>query len=393
MPSKSKGWQTTNTPNLLKHGKSGRYYARFQIRGKTKFVALKTTLLSTAKLRLLTEAHKADIQRRYPRQTDAGDLTLGIIAALYRENYQADTELTPAAKKSRDVALKRVETTWPNFTLTRPAAVTLRDIQDWTNALHSTATFAPPGAKSKKTGYSPRSVNQALETMRRLLAIAVQRGALHASPFDQQTELTGPLRKRIIRRKLELPSNDQIRALFGEIETPPVVQGHLASILKHLSKERLDTGEFARFMAYSGARKSEAAAMTWEHVKETTLIIPGTKSESSRDRVIPQISAMKDLLARMRARRADEGQQATGPMFRVSECQKTLTRACTNLKIKRLTHHDLRHYFATVCIEAGVDIPTVSKWLGHSDGGALAMRTYGHIRQDHALAQAAKIAI
>jgi len=37
----------------------------------------------------------------------------------------------------------------------------------------------------------------------------------------------------------------------------------------------------------------------------------------------------------------------------------------------RITHHDLRHLFATTCIEAGVDIPTVSRWLGHQDGGAL----------------------
>ena len=28
--------------------------------------------------------------------------------------------------------------------------------------------------------------------------------------------------------------------------------------------------------------------------------------------------------------------------------------------VKRLTHYDLRHLFATRCIENGVDIPTVS---------------------------------
>jgi len=29
--------------------------------------------------------------------------------------------------------------------------------------------------------------------------------------------------------------------------------------------------------------------------------------------------------------------------------------------------------FATICIESGVDIPTVSRWLGHADGRALVM--------------------
>jgi 3-dehydroquinate synthase len=42
-------------------------------------------------------------------------------------------------------------------------------------------------------------------------------------------------------------------------------------------------------------------------------------------------------------------------------------------------------------IEQGVDVPTVAKWLGHKDGGALAMRTYGHIRDQHSLEQARKL--
>jgi integrase len=56
-----------------------------------------------------------------------------------------------------------------------------------------------------------------------------------------------------------------------------------------------------------------------------------------------------------------------------------------------VTHHDFRHLFATTCIESGIDIPTVSRWLGHKDGGALAMKTYGHLRREHAMEQAKKV--
>ncbi|HZL14026.1 MAG TPA: tyrosine-type recombinase/integrase [Verrucomicrobiae bacterium] len=45
--------------------------------------------------------------------------------------------------------------------------------------------------------------------------------------------------------------------------------------------------------------------------------------------------------------------------------------ACRKLSVPHISHHDLRHLFATTCIESGVDIPTVSRWLGHQDGGAL----------------------
>ena len=42
-------------------------------------------------------------------------------------------------------------------------------------------------------------------------------------------------------------------------------------------------------------------------------------------------------------------------------------------------------------IESGVDIPTVSRWLGHRDGGALAMKVYGHLRDQHSVAMAQRV--
>jgi integrase len=91
----------------------------------------------------------------------------------------------------------------------------------------------------------------------------------------------------------------------------------------------------------------------------------------------------------MRAERADDSLDAK--VFAVREAQKALDRACEKVGADRITHHDLRHLFATRCIESGVDIPTVSRWLGHKDGGALAMKTYGHLRREHSIAQAQKV--
>lgn len=59
------------------------------------------------------------------------------------------------------------------------------------------------------------------------------------------------------------------------------------------------------------------------------------------------------------------------PILQVGHCNQALARACKEIGIAKLTHYDLRHLFATRCIESGVDIPTVSRWFGHKDGGAL----------------------
>jgi integrase len=101
------------------------------------------------------------------------------------------------------------------------------------------------------------------------------------------------------------------------------------------------------------------------------------------------IGEMRQLLERMRAQRQNE--PVTGSVMRVRECQKAMDRAAKVVGMKRITHHDLRHLFATRCIESGVDIPTVSRWLGHRDGGALAMRVYGHLRDQHSTEMAQKV--
>jgi integrase len=77
--------------------------------------------------------------------------------------------------------------------------------------------------------------------------------------------------------------------------------------------------------------------------------------------------------------------------MRVRECQNAINSACKKNSIARFTHHDLRHLFATLCIESGVDIPTVSRWLGHKDGGALAMKVYGHLRDQHSVNMAQRV--
>jgi integrase len=101
------------------------------------------------------------------------------------------------------------------------------------------------------------------------------------------------------------------------------------------------------------------------------------------------IPEMATLLGRLRAGRSDA--ERGDRVMRVRECQGAMNRAAKTVGMARITHHDLRHLFATRCIESGVDIPTVSRWLGHSDGGALAMKVYGHLRDAHSADMAQRV--
>ena len=56
-----------------------------------------------------------------------------------------------------------------------------------------------------------------------------------------------------------------------------------------------------------------------------------------------------------------------------------------------LTDHLLRHYFVSKCVMEGLDYMTIARWVGHTDGGILIGKVYGHLNNEHLVSQAAKL--
>jgi integrase len=188
-------------------------------------------------------------------------------------------------------------------------------------------------------------------------------------------------RARVSGKQLKLPEADQFRELVKEIRQGSGGWGRKA-------------GDLIEFLAYSGMRiKSEAAHVTWDDVdwNRKEIIVrgdPTTGTKNSEIRRVPMIGDMVSLLERLK-KNCDGSPDAC--ILQCERCYEALQRGCAKLGIQRLSHHDLRHLFATRCIESGVDIPTVARWLGHKDGGALAMKIYGHLRNEHSQAMAEKV--
>ncbi len=112
---------------------------------------------------------------------------------------------------------------------------------------------------------------------------------------------------------------------------------------------------------------------------------PAIATKNGLIRFVPMNSELRDLLKGL------IGKRKSGPLLKIADCKNGLANACKKVGCIRMTPHDLRDIFATRCIESGVDIPTVSKWLGHRDGGALLMKTYAHLRDEHSKAMAKKV--
>ena len=90
---------------------------------------------------------------------------------------------------------------------------------------------------------------------------------------------------------------------------------------------------------------------------------------------------MRDLLRRLHVENPGAG--PSDPFVKHKSARKCLETACRKLGLPVFYNHAMLHFFATCAIESGVDVPTVSRWLGHKDGGQLAMKVYAHLHPVH----------
>lgn len=377
-------FQRTGVQNLLRHGTSGKYYGRWTVGERQIWRSLKTDVFTVAKLRLNAEGAKVENLRGSRSAVAAGTGSVLDLMRIYEERVKANADLKPNSIKARISGMVKLKKTWPELAHLKPRLVTPGAVAEWAAGFKAGkgASFRPPGARTAIDGNSATSVNRAIDTLKRVMDIAVAGGVIHANPVSVMApDGQARLKKKIAPKKLTLPSAADTRRIFESIEASPS-QGRWS----------VEIADFCRFLFCTGCRLSEVSTVTWSSVdlERKQVSIKGSKSDTS-DRIVPLFLATEALLQKVRERRGLNGAAAGDQIFRVSECQKSIDRACKAIGIRRITHHDFRHLFATNCIEAGVDIPTVSHWLGHSDGGALAMKTYGHLRQEQSAAMAAKV--
>lgn len=146
----------------------------------------------------------------------------------------------------------------------------------------------------------------------------------------------------------------------------------------------------------SGLRKGELIALRWDDldVKHRTIsvskqlvrnpngevILSRPKTETSVRQVsIPQDTV--DLLIQEHSRHADNPYMfpspTTGEMYHPDSVVNIHKKILKDADLPHIRFHDLRHTFATLALQNGVDVKTVSSMLGHYDAG-FTLRTYTH---------------
>lgn len=351
-------WQKTSVTNLVRYQPSGVYFARVRVGGKLNKKSLKTKTLTVAKLRL---ADYVKGQRQLAESTAGADeakMTVGDAIERYQKDLESDTSLKPRTKEHRRERIGALRRTWPDLEGKELRKISKQDCLNWAASLETGAI----------------NFNKTVQVLRGILEIAVDLGIRYGNPARHIKS------RKVTQKPLRLPTRDQFNKLVKSIR----------DVNKRFSQ---DAAVLVEFLAYGGFRISEAANVTWADcdLDRKEIIVRGDPETGTKNwsiRKVPMIPEMMKLLERIRP---DDLKNQSAPVMKVKECRGALATACEREGIPKLTHHDLRHLFATTCIEAAVDIPTVSRWLGHKDGGALAMKTYGHLRDEHSKKMAEKV--
>ncbi len=208
-------------------------------------------------------------------------------------------------------------------------------------------------------------------------------------------------------------------SIKGRIQTPVIPPSEKEvlplCIQQRLEKECLQkqspTHIGIMLSLYGGLRIGEVCALQWKDLdlenriiavqhtvsrqavvgsQKTVLVLASPKTPSSR-RKIPIPLPLLELLLEYRQRSSSDFLVTDRETFlspRTFEARfHTVLSKCG---VPQVNYHVLRHTFATRCIEAGMDVKSLSEILGHSSP-AITLKTYVHSSMEMKLSQIDKL--
>ncbi len=127
--------------------------------------------------------------------------------------------------------------------------------------------------------------------------------------------------------------------------------------------------EILTIALYTGMRQGEILDLKWENIdlfRKTILI---RKSKNKEPRTIPMNQTVSRMLISMSKVMSMSGYVFTtqGRKMKFRNLMRAFYIALKKANIEKFRFHDLRHTFATRLVQAGVDLYSVAKLLGHKD--------------------------
>lgn len=197
--------------------------------------------------------------------------------------------------------------------------------------------------------------------VKRLKVDADRQGQIRTLTAEEEVKLWAAVDAREERIRQERDNHNKWCRIRGYEEWPDLRKTAYADFAKPLLTVAL----------YTGARRGELFSLEWQDVNwdRAVLTIRAEVAKSGKTRRIPLNAVALECLKNLRAQSTGEELLFPSPQGggKLTDIKKLWASLMKDASIQGLRLHDLRHTFATRCLQAGADVKTVSELLGHSD--------------------------
>lgn len=363
--------------NLFKRT-NGSYYGRCQLNGKRLKKSFGMVSLEEAQEEL--RKWISGLRGFNYEPDNKGEIlqsTVGDCMADVQKGVDENTQTSAAQKLYVKNRIKFICKQWQGIAAMEPSSVTNAQVRTWIAGL---------------SGYSPDTLRGSLLYLRQTFDVAVEAGICTENPCDG---VRPPPRRNGDHERRKITAA-QFDAIIGEMKRLKGNSGRASLTAELLAALGARIGELV------GNPQTKTPPLRWADIdwsKRQVSICTEKGRGDARNarRVIPFYLRLERVLRAIQAKAPHaKAYDAVAP---TKVALRSLRGACKRLhtagklapEITHITHHDCRHLFASWAIAAGIDVPTVSKLLGHRDGGALVMRTYTHLITSHLHSQITKL--
>ncbi len=251
-------------------------------------------------------------------------------------------------------------------------------------------------------GFAPGTRTYYRAVLRRALDTLGNTVADDVTPMDVQKILETMKQqnyalKTVKAQKIVISTIYKHGMLHGMCRTNPATAARIPQNLRYTKREppsdktiekiKKDTSWlYPQVLLYTGCRRGEALALTYEDfdfINNTVNIDKEVLVESCDRKVLHRTKTHAGLrkVPLVKALRDQIPKGKTGAMFTEEQFsfQKKWDTWCKRLEIE-VTPHQLRHAYATMLYDAGVDVKIAQRLLGHSSL-KMTMDIYTHIRE------------
>ena len=211
-------------------------------------------------------------------------------------------------------------------------------------------------AKRQGAGLSGRTVNLEVTCFRNVMRRAVDDNWITVLPTLNLRPLKWTPEKR------SLLSREEINRLCEVAESGKA------------SKNGQQFADYVRLMACCGSRRDETLRLKWSDVdwqqRQLTIGSDGL-AKNRKARVVDFNPQLEEHLRAMLERKAPDSvwlfpsPQRGAQDLPAKSFVETMRLVRTAAGSQRFGFHDLRHYFISYCVMAGIDYMTIAAWVGH----------------------------